>query len=438
MRLGSIQQAVVQYLEKHGGKNVSLDLEKDPAKSYFEQYRPDHVRRSVDSLEKNKLIETSGNDPFSKSFTFKYFQSKGSGCESYVNTTTDQQLKQVAKKKQLLVGISLDFSGSMRNITENARAAYNAELESIQKNAVEYDIETLVTLVKCGVGMQGKNVLLTANTNALQLAPIQNYIADGHYTPLYSSIKVLIDSMIDYKESLDVDRSFLLLVVSDGADNSSRIRAIELSKVMKDLSNTGKWTFTIRAPRNYPTVMEILFPKDNILTWDQTASGVAKASVFTRSSLDAFYADTAAGKTNTSTFYKVDAKSLDLNEIKSRLEDISEEVSYIAIGKFRDGVAIRDFSENVIGVPYVKGTLFYALTKKEETIQPYKKIVIQDKKTGRTYAGNAVRELLNLPSNSNIKICPGDYGDYDIYVQTTSVNRKLVGGTSVIRWVNAV
>lgn len=445
MRLGSIQQAVVQYLEKHGGKNVSLDLEREPAKSHFEQYRPDHVLRSIDSLQKNELIEFGKAGPFAFSLTFKYFQLKSLASSSYVNITTQPQQAErevvVAspKSKKLLVGISLDFSGSMRDITAYARQAYNAELESIKKNAATHDIETLVTLVKCGVGIQGKNVLVTANTPVSTLEPLTEYYADGHYTPLYSSIKVLIDSMSEYQADTNEDVSYLLLVVSDGADNSSRIKVVELSKIMKALSNTGKWTFTIRAPLNYPArQMEMLFPKDNILTWDQTALGVAKASVFTRSSLDAFYHDTAAGNVSTSSFYKVDVKSIGLDEIKSKLKDISNEVSYIAVGKFRDGVSIRDFSEDVIGVPYVKGTLFYALTKKEDVIQPYKQILVQDKKTGRTYGGDAVRELLNLPSNSNIKICPGDYGDYDIYVQTTSVNRKLVGGTSVIRWVNAV
>ena len=33
---------------------------------------------------------------------------------------------------------------------------------------------------------------------------------------------------------------------------------------------------------------------------------------------------------------------------------------------------------------------------------------------------------------ADVKVTPGDHGMFNIYVQSTSVNRKLVGGTKVL------
>lgn len=83
------------------------------------------------------------------------------------------------------------------------------------------------------------------------------------------------------------------------------------------------------------------------------------------------------------------------------------------------------------GLIFKTGRGFYEFTKKE-TIQAYKEVVILDKETGDMYQGAAAREVLGLPEGS-IDIKPTyDKTKYTVFVQSTSNNRKLIGGTTFL------
>lgn len=80
------------------------------------------------------------------------------------------------------------------------------------------------------------------------------------------------------------------------------------------------------------------------------------------------------------------------------------------------------------GLTFQKGKGFYEFTKKE-TIQAKKQVVIMDRHTGEIFEGAAVRQLLGLDS-ANADIKPTyDRTKYRVFVQSTSVNRKLQGNT---------
>ena len=92
--------------------------------------------------------------------------------------------------------------------------------------------------------------------------------------------------------------------------------------------------------------------------------------------------------------------------------------------------AIKEFvTEN--GLTFKKGRGFYEFTK-TETIQEYKEIVLQDRKTGDLFAGAAAREMLGLPETGNARIKPASLDKYAVFVQSTSVNRKLIGKTKFL------
>ena len=79
------------------------------------------------------------------------------------------------------------------------------------------------------------------------------------------------------------------------------------------------------------------------------------------------------------------------------------------------------------GLNFKKGRGFYEFTK-TETIQGHKEIVLMDRKTGDLYSGTAARDLLGL-SSTTARIRPASLDKYVVFVQSTSVNRRLVGGT---------
>jgi hypothetical protein len=83
---------------------------------------------------------------------------------------------------------------------------------------------------------------------------------------------------------------------------------------------------------------------------------------------------------------------------------------------------------------YVKGTAFYQLTKPEDVVQDYKILLVLDKKSGAVYSGRDARTLLGLPTSGNCKIIPGNHGNFEVYIQSTSINRKLPGGSKLVIW----
>ena len=88
------------------------------------------------------------------------------------------------------------------------------------------------------------------------------------------------------------------------------------------------------------------------------------------------------------------------------------------------------------GIEFKKGRGFYELTK-AETVQQYKEIIIQDRETGEMFNGSQVREKLKLQPQSekggvNEKLYAADAKEFRIFVQSTSVNRKLIAGTTFL------
>lgn len=111
----------------------------------------------------------------------------------------------------------------------------------------------------------------------------------------------------------------------------------------------------------------------------------------------------------------------------------------VPVGRFQkieveSDQAIKDLVEDN-GLEFERGRGFYEFTKRE-TIQAKKEVVILDTETGDMYQGDAAREVLGLPVGASIDISPRAAGfdteRYKVYVQSTSNNRKLIGGTTFL------
>lgn len=89
---------------------------------------------------------------------------------------------------------------------------------------------------------------------------------------------------------------------------------------------------------------------------------------------------------------------------------------------------IKGFVEGY-GIEYKKGRGFYELTK-PETIQENKEVIIQQIKTGDIFTGKEVRDKLGIPLGKRGKLVPSDNPGFKVFVQSTSMNRKLIGNTS--------
>lgn len=331
------------------------------------------------------------------------------------------------------VGIVRDHSASMRPITNKAMEDFNSIVESIRSS----DQETFVTSIMCGVNRihvrQVTNEVVAINVPVKEVPVLKSYEATGTGTPLFDSVMLAIKSLsenVKVKDANDPMTSYLVMVVTDGGENASTTKDKELAEKIRELQATDKWSFVFRVPRGYKGALTRLgIPDGNILEWDVSSEGMHHSTIETSSAISNYFVEKIKGVTSTFRFY-ADTSNLTKEVVSSVLTDVTAKVRIAPVSDEKHGTDIKSFCNEYFG-QFVKGKAYYQLTKAEE-VQPQKSVIVQDKSDYKFYAGNDARNLLGLNSNGYIRVHPGNLSKYNVFVQSTSVNRKLVKGTTVV------
>lgn len=332
------------------------------------------------------------------------------------------------------VGLIRDHSGSMGHLGPDAMRDYNDNIHSLKTESSRAGIETFASVIRCGCGRAGSIEHEIINQAIEYVHPITRYPTDGSSTPLFDSVGQMIDLMQRADKHEPMTTAYLIIATTDGENN--RIyswNAVTLANEIKRLQATDRWTFVFRVPRGYKDslVRMLGLHPGNIVEWDQTSQGVEISTHAMQQSYGNYYGLRAAGATSTAKFF-VDTDTVSTKELKVNLVDISHKVKQLMLYPKNRGTAIKDFVEQVTGEPYIIGNAYYELTK-TETLQPQKDMIVWDKKSGHMYQGqSAARQLLNLPQTGHIKVVPRGIADKKVFVQSTSVNRKLFGDTVLI------
>lgn len=337
-------------------------------------------------------------------------------------------------------GFSRDHSGSMGSIARAAARDYNSTIANIQHAAQANNQDTIVSVVECGYGDTDKVRRIITNSNVSQLTPIveSQYSARGRGTPLWDSVGELIEMFEAVPDAADKNVSFLIFVTTDGQENASRkYNARSIAAKMRELTNTDRWTFVFRVPRgDARSLAQLGIPEGNIQEWDQTERGVQAAAARDKEAFTEYFSARATGATSTKKFY-TDLSQVSSQDVAVALTDVSSEVTVWPVSPKDNDADIRAFVETRLnGAPMLKGAGFYQLTKTEPEVQDHKKILIRDKTTQGIYFGQAARQMLGLPTYGTVRLAPGNHGNFDIFIQSTSVNRKLKAGTSLVYWPN--
>jgi hypothetical protein len=340
------------------------------------------------------------------------------------------------------IGISRDHSGSMRSIAHVAKNDYNSKIDAIKSAAIANFQDTKVSVVECGYGSTDAVRTVVNNAAVTVLEPMATYTADGRGTPLYDSVGSLIELFEKLPAAKDKDASFVIFAITDGQENSSCYWSdVKLARRITELTATDRWSFIFRVPRGYGRDLQskLGIPAGNIQEWDQTERGVVVAAKADAEAFTQYFAGRSLGATSTQKFY-ADLTNVSASEVKAQLEDISSEVMLWPVSEADDGAVIVSFCEQRLsgfGKRMLKGAAFYQLTKPEARVQDYKKILIRDKTTNAIYYGNAAKQMLGLPTVGQIKLWPGQQGNYDVFIQSTSYSRKLVKNSQLLYWENA-
>lgn len=336
------------------------------------------------------------------------------------------------------IGFSRDHSGSMSHIARHAARDYNNSIASIREAAETNNQDTIVSVVECGYGHtnQVRRVITNSNVSTLQPITESAYSANGRGTPLWDSVGELIEMFEAVPDADDKNVSFLIMVTTDGAENASRkYSAQSIAAKIHQLQATDRWTFVFRVPRgDARDLARKGIPEGNIQEWDQTQRGVETATARDKEAFNNYFSARATGQTATKKFY-TDLSNVSSADVAVALTDVSSEVQIWPVGPADHDADIRNFVESRLnGSAMLKGAGFYQLTKTEPEVQDHKKILIRDRTTHGVYFGTAARQMLGLPGYGTVRVTPGNHGNFDIFIQSTSVNRKLKSGTSLVYW----
>lgn len=361
---------------------------------------------------------------------------------------TQTVAKQAAEQPKLVnhIAILLDSSGSIgnRDLTHSIIDAYNKQVATIKEQAHKSGQTTFFSLYVFGelsyTGLQQiKNRCFESHIEQAPFLTSLTYRPSGN-TPLVHCIERTIKDLSSVKNANDSNHSFLLIVLTDGEDTeSSDYHRREVSSLVTNMINTDRWTFTCAGPAMAKAPMLALgFPAGNFYSWEGTKEEAVMMAGATSMGAQSFYATRAAGGTQLKSFYQTNLTGIDPKAVKN-LQNWNNKFRRFAVteadcpGVNQTGKPAVEISEFIKkqGLNYSITRGFYELTKTEE-IQDHKEIAIVNLKDGTIYGGREAKDLLKLPHGGTIKVKPGDHAHYKVFVQSTSMNRKLIAGTEVL------
>ena len=327
------------------------------------------------------------------------------------------------------IGFVNDHFGSMSHLARAAMNDYNANIAAIKEAATQEMLDTVVSVVGVGYPNDHQVTRQVQISNPHVLKPVTKWAVQGG-TPLYDGIASMINLLKDLPDANEPNVSFLVMITTDGEECSSRsYNKNSLTNLIAEVANNGRWTFVFRVPKGEKyRIADLGVPAGNIQEWETSVAGMEKATTATKQAVDTYFTARSTGSKSSTTFY-ADANKVDT----SILTDISKEVSLYVVPDADMGIEMRPFILRH-RMEYLKGAAFYQLTKTEARVSHTKLIAIRDRNTGHVYSGFDARKMIGLPTDKNARLHPGDHGNFDLFIQSESINRKLVGGTGVLYW----
>lgn len=335
------------------------------------------------------------------------------------------------------VAFCLDESGSVAGIIRPLIKSYNQSLADIKAAILREGQEATITALAFGHRQEGHRILYEGHQFQTIGELRDGDLQPSGMTPLFDSVARAIQCL-EKLDDRDPSTAFIVNVVTDGEENDSRqFGPKAVCEMMRKCINTDRWTFTFMVPTGTKQRFchNWSIPEGNVMEWDAyTSIGVQQGFVAASTAFDGYFKSRSMGVTSTRSFY-ANIDDVQSDEVEAVTKNITKDAT-VLIASTPD--TIESFCRKSVG-KFQKGAAFYQLTKTEREVQDYKKIIIRDKKSNEVFAGNVgVRKLLGLPTTGTITLKPGKHGQYDIYIQSTSTNRKLVPGASVIYWEDAI
>ena len=140
-------------------------------------------------------------------------------------------------KRVLHVAVVIDESGSMNNLKPFVVKTFNDQLEVLKKESDE-KLETRVSVLT--FSYPERITFLRWETDVHEVEPMteKEYNPDGG-TALFDSIGMMMDRLREVDDYLSENSAFLLMIITDGEENSSRRYGYKQIKSLLDEMEAG-------------------------------------------------------------------------------------------------------------------------------------------------------------------------------------------------------
>ncbi|WP_186779261.1 vWA domain-containing protein [Streptomyces salinarius] len=333
------------------------------------------------------------------------------------------------------VALVLDASSSMSRLSQKVVEVADQQIAYLARRSQELDQETRVTVYVFADRVQ----CVIYDKDVLRMPSLKQMYRVGGMTALLAAT---LKSQHELAQTAQLygDHSFLTFVLTDGQENVSHRcpdaptkdpRALVQAVSSMIETQEDNWTLAVLVPDQMGKreAMQYGFPKDNIAIWDATSTqGLEEAGQVIQEATEKFMVGRTKGIRGSRAVFSTGADTVNKDTIKAAGLTPVESSKYQLIDVTRD-VAIREWVVES-GHTYRTGGAFYQLSKSEK-VQPKKQISVLEKKTDKIYTGPEARALLGLP-DVEVRVKPDHNDDFTIFVQSTSVNRKLVANTRLL------
>lgn len=340
-------------------------------------------------------------------------------------------------KLQTHIAFCIDESGSVSGIIVPLVEAYNQTVTDIRSSVLDEGQEASMTAMAFGDRVLKHRILYVGE----QVQTVKSLNADDFnpsgMTPLFDSVYRAIKKL----EELDDGKpgtSFIISTVTDGQENESVDPGVPTTvRLIEEKTATDRWTFTFLVPNGREDIFSRRFniPRGNIQGWDtKTARGTKEAFIVSSASYKNFFkkkSDVGVKKNMSSKSFYSSTSDLTVRTARSALSEITNQVQFVTD---QDTKQIRQIILDA-GLDWIKGAAFYQLIKTEKKVQDYKLVALRVKTSGKVYCGQEARDMLGIgQAVGTVRLVPGDHGKFDVFIQSTSVNRKISGGSEVMYW----
>lgn len=323
------------------------------------------------------------------------------------------------------IALVLDASSSMHYNASRLIEVADAQIAHLAQRSKELDQETRITVYVFADAVR----CVIYDKDVLRLPSIREFYRPNGMTALVDATLLALDDLALTPEKYG-DHAFLIYVLTDGQENASSHRnRMGLAPRLAGLPD--HWTVAALVPdaTGKHEAKKFGFPADNIAMWDATsAHGVVEAGATIRRATDQFMTGRASGIRGTRAVFSTGADAVNAATIHAAALTPLSSSEYVLVPVHREG-PIKEWVEEC-GYPYRVGSAYYQLTK-TETIQAQKDLAVVEKATGKVYMGAQARGVVGLP-DMTVRVAPQHNPQFDIFVQSTSVNRKLLPGTTLL------